>query len=83
MEKSVKLQVRKDLNNQQQQNVIKLKGNLISRGYTEIIHILDLDDDFNINYFETPAETKIEVLEFINTFIDRENLTEAVSTEKT
>lgn len=82
MEKSIQLKVRKELDGHQQMNIIKLKGSLISRGYTEIIHILDLDDDFHINYFETPADIKIEVLEFIKTFIDRENLTEAVSTEK-
>jgi len=74
MEKAVKLQVRKDLNNHQQQNVIKLKGSLISRGYTEIIHIADLDDEFHINFFETSIDTKNEVREFINAFITKENL---------
>jgi len=74
MEKAVKLQVRKDLNNHQQQNVIKLKGSLISRGYTEIIHIADQDDEFHINFFETSIDTKNEVREFINAFITKENL---------
>jgi YesN/AraC family two-component response regulator len=74
MEKSVKMQVRKDLNNHQQQNVIKLKGNLISRGYTEIIHISDQDDEFHINFFETSTEFKNEVQEYINAFITKENL---------
>lgn len=43
MEKGMKLKVRKELNGRQQSNIIKLKGSLISKGYTEIIHILDQD----------------------------------------
>lgn len=79
MEKAIKLKVRKELNSQQQLNIIKLKGSLISKGYTEIIHILDQDDEFHINSFETPVETKIEVQEYINAFIIRENLVDTIS----
>lgn len=78
MEKAVKLQVRKDLNNHQQQNVIKLKGSLISRGYTQIIHIADQDDEFHINFFETSKDFKNEVQEFISAFIAKENLEDAI-----
>lgn len=81
MERAIKLKVRKELNSHQQLNIIKLKGSLIARGYTEIIHILDQDEDFYINYFDTPAESKKEVLEFINSFIVKENLTDSISTE--
>ncbi|TPG44130.1 hypothetical protein [Flavobacterium pectinovorum] len=79
MEKAIKLKVRKDLNSQQQLNIIRLKGSLISKGYTEIIHILDQDDEFHINSFETPDETKSEVQEFIKAFITRENLADTIS----
>ncbi|MFH7015557.1 hypothetical protein [Flavobacterium sp. FlaQc-47] len=79
MEKAIKLKVRKDLSGQEQQNIIKLKGSLISKGYTEIIHILDQDDDFHINSFETAAESKNEVQEFIAAFITRENLTDTIT----
>ncbi|MFH6996566.1 hypothetical protein ACHRVZ_01470 [Flavobacterium sp. FlaQc-57] len=79
MEKAIKLKVRKELDSQQQLNIIKLKGSLISKGYTEIIHILDQDDEFHINSFETPVETKIEVQEFINAFIIKENLADTIS----
>lgn len=78
MEKAVKLKVRKDLNNQQQQYVIQLKGSLISRGYTEIIHIADQDDEYHINFFETSKDFKNEVLEFISAFISKENLEDTV-----
>ncbi|MBP4139204.1 MULTISPECIES: hypothetical protein [Flavobacterium] len=79
MDKAIKLKVRKELNAQQQQNIIKLKGSLISRGYTEIIHILDQDDEFHINSFETPLETTNEVQEFITAFINKENLTDTIT----
>ncbi|UUW07598.1 hypothetical protein NLG42_15970 [Flavobacterium plurextorum] len=79
MEKAIKLKVRKELNSQQQLNRIKLKGSLITKGYTEIIHILDQDDEFHINSFETPVETNMEVQEFINAFIIKENLADTIS----
>lgn len=79
MEKAIKLKVRKELNSQQQMNIIKLKGSLISKGYTEIIHILDHDEEYHINSFETPAESKVEVQEFINAFITKKNLTDTVT----
>lgn len=79
MEKAIKLKVRKELNSQQQLNIIKLKGSLITKGYTEIIHILDQDDEFHINSFETSVETNMEVQEFINAFIIKENLADTIS----
>lgn len=82
MDKAIKLKVRKDLNGQQQLNIIRLKGSLISKGYTEIIHILDQDDEFHINSFATPLETTNEVKEYITAFISRENLTDTITLYK-
>lgn len=82
MEKTVQLKIRREMGSSQQQHIIKLKGSLISRGYTEIIHIMDQDNEFYINYFETPLQRKSEVLEFINAFIDKENLLDSVTTQK-
>ncbi|MCD0470357.1 hypothetical protein [Flavobacterium sp. JAS] len=79
MEKAIKLKVRKELDGQQQFNIIKLKGSLISNGYTEIIHILDQDDEFHINSFATPAETSNEVQEYITAFINKENLNDMIT----
>lgn len=78
MERAIKLKVRKDLNGQQQLNIIKLKGSIISRGYTEIIHILDQDEEFHINSFETPIESTNEVQEYITAFITKENLPDSI-----
>lgn len=78
MEKAIKLKIRKELNSQQQFNIIKLKGRLISNGYTQIIHIDDYDDDFHINSFETPAESRNEVQDFITAFINKAELIDTV-----
>jgi hypothetical protein len=79
MEKGMKLKVRKQLDGKQQSNIIKLKGSLISRGYTEIIHILDQDEEFHINSFDIESAVALEVQEFITAFIAREQLEESVS----
>lgn len=79
MEKAIKLKIRKELDGQQQMNIIKLKGSLISKGYTEIIHILDQDDEFHINSFATPSENSNEVQEFITAFINKENLLDTIT----
>ncbi|MEO8238864.1 MAG: hypothetical protein ABI793_07120 [Flavobacterium sp.] len=79
MDKAIKLQVRKELNGQQQFNIIKLKGSLISKGYTEIIHILDKDDEFHINSFATTVEITNEVQEYITSFINNENLRDTIT----
>ncbi len=79
MEKAIKLQIRKELNSQQQFNIIKLKGSLISNGYTQIIHIDDYDDDFHINSFETTAENRKVVQDFINAFINEAELAGTVT----
>ncbi|MFG4003359.1 hypothetical protein [Flavobacterium aquidurense] len=74
MEKAIQLKVRKDLDSLQQLKFIKLKGSLISKGYTEIIHIADQDEEFHINTFETAAENRNEVQQYIAAFIDSESL---------
>ncbi|RZJ51588.1 MAG: hypothetical protein EOO44_14400 [Flavobacterium sp.] len=82
MERAIKLKVRKELDGRQQFNIIKLKGSLISKGYTEIIHILDQDDEYHINSFETAIESRNEVKDFITAFIMSENLTDTVTVFK-
>ena len=79
MEKGMKLKVRKQLDGRQQSNIIKLKGSLISKGYTQIIHILDKDDEFHINSFDIEMGTAAEVQEFITAFIAREQLEDSIS----
>ncbi|WP_281233763.1 hypothetical protein [Flavobacterium gelatinilyticum] len=81
MEKMIQLKVRKDLDARQQLTFIKLKGSLISKGYTEIIHILDQDEEFHINTFRTATVRRTEVEGYISAFLARENLSESISLE--
>lgn len=79
MQKEVRFTVRKDLAPQEQQRVIKLKGSLISKGYTEIIHIMDQDQEYHVNTFETPSDKRNEVRQYIEAFINTENLSQTIS----
>ncbi|OCB78231.1 hypothetical protein B0A79_15600 [Flavobacterium piscis] len=79
MDKGVRLKVRKELDGKQQFKIIKLKGRLISKGYTQIIHILDHDAEFHVNSFDIGNGTGIEVREFIAAFIAREELEDSIS----
>lgn len=79
MENAIQLKVKKDLDARQQHTILKLKGSLISKGYTEIIHILDQDDEFHINTFETASEKRNEVQQYIAAFINSENLSDSIT----
>lgn len=79
MEKGMRLKVRKDLDGRQQSNIIKLKGSLIAKGYTQIIHILDQDQEFHINSFDIEPGSDSEVRQFITAFIAREELEDSIS----
>lgn len=74
MDKAIKIKVKKGLDSDQELKIIKLKGTLISKGYTEIIHIADENDDFYINSFSTSLQIKKEAQDFILDFITKENL---------
>lgn len=79
MEKAIKLKVSTELNNYQQIMIKKLKKNLISKGYTEIIHDLHQDEDFNVNSFETILSNKKEVYQFVRNFINLAHLSEIIT----
>jgi AAA15 family ATPase/GTPase len=79
MHRQVQFKVRKDLEPQQQLRVIKLKGSLISKGYTEIIHIMDQDEQYHINTFETQPDKRNEVQQYIEAFISEQNLSQTIS----
>jgi hypothetical protein len=54
--------------------VLKLKGSLIAKGYTEIIDITDENEDFYLNSFFTSTEHKKEVEDFVLGYISDHNL---------
>lgn len=79
MEETIRLRVGKNPAPGQQRGILKLKGSLISKGYTQIIHIEDLDEGFHLNTFEIPQAQADEVRHYIAAFITDEGLWETIT----
>ena len=79
MDKTIKLRVKKEIDNSSELKVLKLKGTLISKGYTEIIHIADENTEYYLNSFSTSAENKKEVEHFVLDYISHHNLTDTIT----
>lgn len=74
MDKTIKLRVKKEIDNRNELKILKLKGSLISNGFTEIIHIADENEDFYLNSFSTAPENKKEAEHFVLDYISDNNL---------
>ncbi len=79
MDKTIKLRVKKELDKGNQLKVLKLKGSLITKGYTEIIHIADEDEDFYLNSFLTSPDHKKEAEDFVLDYISVNNLSDTIT----
>ncbi|WP_427872348.1 hypothetical protein [Flavobacterium sp. MMS24-S5] len=79
MNKTVHLRVKKEIDRMSEVKVLKLKGSLIAKGYTEIIHIKDENEDFYLNTFSTDPDRKKEAENYVLEFISSNKLNESVS----
>lgn len=79
MEKTIKLRVRREKDSSSELKILKLKGALITSGYTEIIHIADENEEFYMNSFSTAAEQRKEAEKFVLDFISSNDLSETVA----
>lgn len=79
MDKTIKLRVKKEIGNSNELKVLKLKGALITKGYTEIIHIADENEDFYLNSFSTSSVIKKDVENFVLDYISNNNLTDTIT----
>jgi hypothetical protein len=79
MDKTIKLRVKKEIGNDNELKVLKLKGALIAKKYTEIIHIADENDDFYLNSFSTSPENKKEAEHFVLDYISDNNLMDIIT----
>lgn len=79
MDKTIKLRVRKEIGNGDELKVLKLKGALIAKKYTEIIHIADENEDFYLNSFSTAPENKKEAEHFVLNYISDNNLMDTIT----
>lgn len=78
MDKIIKFIVKKEIRHSDELKIFKLKGNLISKGYTEIIHMADQDQDYYLNSFSISAEKKNEVENFVIQYLSDNNLEEII-----
>jgi len=74
MEKTIQLKVKKELTLEQEKQVIRLKGALIAKGFTDIIHISDEGEEFHINQFIILPNKKDEALDFIKIYLIEKGL---------
>jgi hypothetical protein len=79
MDKTTKLRVKKEIGNDDELKVLKLKGALIAKKYTEIIHIADENDDFYLNSFSSSPAHKKEAEDFILDYISNNNLVDTIT----
>jgi hypothetical protein len=79
MDKTIKLRVKKEIGNDNELKVLKLKGALIAKKYTEIIHIADENEDFYLNSFSTSPENKKDAEHFVLDYISNNNLKDTIT----
>jgi hypothetical protein len=74
MDTIVRLRVKKELDSRQHKSILGLKGSIISKGYTDIIHISDEGEEFHINSFSVPRQEKEIILEYIALYLKENRL---------
>lgn len=79
MDKIIKLRVKKEIDRINELKILKLKGTLITKGFTEIIHIKDENKDFYLNTFSTAPEQKKDAEIYVLEYISINNLNDAIA----
>lgn len=79
MNKTIKLRVRKEINREDELKILKLKGTLITKGYTEIIHIEDENEDFYVNTFSTSTDLKKEAENYILDYLSSHTINNIIT----
>ena len=79
MNKTINLRVKKEIDNNNELKVLKFKGTLITKGYTEIIHIADENENYYLNSFSILPEDKKQIEEFVLDYISDNNLMDTVT----
>jgi hypothetical protein len=68
MTTTIRLKIQKDIDPATEKKILKLKGSLITNGYTDIVHIDDEGLEYHINYFIVATEKKEEAISFIDEY---------------
>lgn len=79
MDKTIKLRVKREVDTPNELKILKLKGTLITEGFTEIIHIADESEDFYLNSFSISPGNKKKAEDFVLNYILSNNLTDTIT----
>lgn len=79
MNETIKLRVKKEIDRESELKVLKLKGTLITKGYTEIIYIEDENEDFYVNTFSTSTDLQKEAENYILDYISSHNVNNIIT----
>ncbi len=79
MNKTIKLRIKREIDRDIELKILKLKGSLITKGFTEIIHIADENTEYYLNSFSTSPENKKEVEHFVLDYITNHDLADTIS----
>ncbi|MXN91726.1 hypothetical protein GR160_10855 [Flavobacterium sp. Sd200] len=79
MDTIVRLKVKKDIDNKQHKALLELKGNIIAKGFTDIIHISDEGEEFHINSFTTLSGQSAALYEYMAAFLEEKALRDLVT----
>lgn len=79
MNSTIKLRVKKGIDNKSEFEVIKLKGSIIAVGFTEIIHFTDENEEFYLNSFSTTVAKKKSAEDFVSGYISNHDLNDLVT----
>lgn len=71
---TIAIKFKKDLDTFTEKKILRLKGGIISEGFTDIIHIDDDGYDFYINHFVTESSGSENVVNYIEAYIKKETL---------
>lgn len=69
MEKTITMRARKNPDPKEQRSLLKLKGSLIFKGYTRIIHMQERSEGFHSGTFEIPDAKPDKVRQYVAAFI--------------
>jgi len=74
MDTVIRFKVKKDLDSKQHQILLRLKGSIIAKGFTDIIHISDEGEEFHVNSFSVLQDQKAMILEYITLYVKENSL---------
>ena len=66
----IAFETKRELLPQEQQELLRFRGILIQRGYTDIIHLADKFPDLHIHFFDVARERAPGVITFIREYLD-------------